>query len=142
MAKNSKSFKKGQSGNPQGKPEGARNKSTVAVEVMLEGQAEGLTKKAIEQALGGNMIAMRLCLERICPPRKDRPVVFKLPKTGTPKGLVKGMAAIVGAVAAGDLTPSEGQALAALVEGQRKAIETESLEDRVAALERQQGSRK
>ena len=134
-----KKFKKGQSGNPDGRPKGARNRATVAVEELLDGEAEALTRKAVEKALDGDMMALRLCLERICPPRKDRPVVFKLPNTGTPAGLVKGMAAIVGAVAKGDLTPGEGQALAALIEGQRKAIETESLEDRVAALERKQG---
>lgn len=139
MAKTSTSFKKGQSANPDGRPKGARNKATLAVEVLLDGEAEGLTRQAVKMALKGDTTALRLCLERICPPRKDRPVVFKMPNTGTPAGLVKGMAAIVSAVAVGELTPGEGQALAALLEIQRKVIESESLEGRVAALEQQQG---
>lgn len=136
MTKDTK-FKKGQSGNPNGKPKGSRNRTTLAAEALLDGEAEAITRKAIEKAKAGDITAIRLCLERICPPRKDRPVVFKLPNTGTPTGLVKGMAAIVGSVASGDLTPSEGQALASLMESQRRAIETDHLEGRVAALEKQ-----
>ena len=73
-------FRKGQSGNPSGRPRGARNKTTLAVEALLDGEAEALTRKAIERAKEGDSVALRLCLERILPPRKDRPVSFALPK--------------------------------------------------------------
>ena len=73
-------FRKGQSGNPSGRPRGARNKTTLAVEALLDGEAEVLTRKAIERAKDGDSVALRLCLERILPPRKDRPVSFALPK--------------------------------------------------------------
>ena len=58
-------FQPGQSGNPAGKPKGARNKTTLAVEALLDGEAEALTRKAIERALEGDSVALRLCLERI-----------------------------------------------------------------------------
>jgi hypothetical protein len=64
-------FKKGSSGNPTGRPAGSRNKSTMAGEELLEGQAEKLTQKAVEMALEGNVYAMRLCLERIIPCAKN-----------------------------------------------------------------------
>jgi hypothetical protein len=73
-------FRKGQSGNPSGRPRGARNKATLAVEALLDGEAEVLTRRAIERAKEGDSVALRLCLERILPPRKDRPVSFALPK--------------------------------------------------------------
>ena len=73
-------FRKGQSGNPSGRPRGARNKTTLAVEALLDGEAEVLTRKAVERAKEGDSVALRLCLERILPPRKDRPVSFALPK--------------------------------------------------------------
>jgi hypothetical protein len=76
-------FSKGQSGNPGGRPLGARHKATLAAEALLDGEAEGLTRKAIEAALGGDMPALRICLDRILPPRKERPVRFKLPVSGS-----------------------------------------------------------
>src|SRR5215218_6978605 len=85
-------FRKGQSGNPAGRPAGARNKATLAVEVLLDGEAETITRKAIELAKSGDITAMRLCLERIIPARKDRPVSFSLPQIQTATDSVKASA--------------------------------------------------
>jgi len=73
-------FEKGQSGNPAGRPPGARHKATVAAEAMLDGEVEALTRKAIELALAGDTTALRLCLDRILPPRCERPTSFELPR--------------------------------------------------------------
>ncbi len=73
-------FKPGQSGNPVGRPAGARNKTTLAMEALLEGEAEAITRKVIDMALTGDTVALRLCLDRLAPARKDRPVLFQLPK--------------------------------------------------------------
>jgi hypothetical protein len=67
-------YKLGQSGNPYGRPRGARNRATVAAERLLHGEADALTRKAIELATDGDTTALRLCIERILPARKDRPV--------------------------------------------------------------------
>jgi uncharacterized protein DUF5681 len=69
----------GKSGNPAGKLKGTRNKITLAVEALLDGEAETIIRKAIELAKDGDLAALRLCLDRIAPPRKDRPVLFELP---------------------------------------------------------------
>ena len=81
-------FTNGRSGNPSGRSQGSRNKVTLAVEELLGGEAEALTTKAVELALEGKTTALRLCLERICPPRKDRPVSFDLPTVETPADTV------------------------------------------------------
>ncbi len=47
--------------------------------------------------------------------------------------------AIVAAVACGNLLADDGEALAALVEGQRRAMETETLEARLLAIEERLG---
>jgi hypothetical protein len=93
-------------GNP-GKPKGARHKTTLAIEALLEGEAEALTRKAIELAKAGDLVALRLCLDRICPPRKDRPVRFALPELRTAEDAKLAASALLKAVADGDLTPSE-----------------------------------
>ena len=65
-------FAKGVSGNPAGRPAGSRNSATLACETLLEGQAEALTQKAVELALAGDPVALKICIDRIFPPRKDQ----------------------------------------------------------------------
>ncbi len=123
-----------------GKPKGARHRVTLAVEALLDGEAERLTRKAVDMALAGDTTALRLCLERIAPPRKDAPVRFALPQIVGPQDVPKALGAVLDAVAAGDLTPSEAQAVAGLLEGYRRAVETADIEVRLAAIEQQSGS--
>ena len=124
-------FKPGQSGNPAGKPLGTRNKTTRAIEALLEGEAEELTRKAIELAKAGDLAALRLCLDRIV----DRHIPFKLPKLEKPEDAVAAAAAIVEAVAGAELTPSEAAEMMKLVEGYTTILEAEDHEQRLRALE-------
>jgi len=118
-----------------GKPKGTRHKATQAALALLDGEAEALTRQAVTLALGGDTTALRLCLERIAPPRRDAPVTFDLPPMETARDAAKAAGAVLGAVADGDLTPTEGAHIMALVEGFRRTLETTELEARLAALE-------
>ena len=131
-----KPFVKGQSGNPNGRPEGSRNRATILAQVLLDGQAEELIQKCVQMALDGDSTAMRLCIERLVPPRKDRPVNLDLPQMECVEDTIKAMAVISSGVADGELTPSEGQVLSGMVENYRKAIETTELEERISNLEK------
>ncbi len=122
------------SGNP-GRPRGARHKATVAAMALLEGEADRLTRKAIEVALTGDVTALRLCLERIAPPRKDAPVTFDLPSMQSAGDAAKAAGAVLEAVAEGDLTPAEGAHVMGLVDAYRRTLEATELEARLAALE-------
>jgi len=130
-------FQPGQSGNPAGRPLGSRNKTTLAVDALLNGEAEALTRKAIELAKAGDMVALRLCLDRICPPRKDRPVRFDLPTLNTAADAVEAASAILAAVSNGDLTPTEAAELGKLIENFTAALKTHDYEERLAKLEMQ-----
>jgi len=130
-------FKSGQSGNPGGRPKGSLNKATLASQALLDGEAEALTRKVVELAKEGHPVALRLCLERLLPPRKDRPVNFTLPRIEGAEDLVKALRAILEAVAQGEITPAEGQTLTAMLDGYRKGLETADLEARVTALEKE-----
>jgi len=121
-------------GNP-GRPRGARHKTTLAVEALLDGEAERLTRKAIEMALAADTTALRLCLERIAPLRKGRPVVFTLPAIRTAADVLTALTALVRATAKGQLTPEEAASIAGVIETGRKALETVELEARLVALE-------
>jgi hypothetical protein len=128
-------FKKGQSGNPEGRPPGSRNKATLLIEKLLDDGAKDIGEKAIELAKAGDSTALRLCLDRIAPARKDRHIEFKLPKMESPEQAVKAAAAIVEAVAGAELTPSEAAEMMKLVEGYTRILEAEDHEQRLRALE-------
>jgi len=129
-------FKPGQSGNPAGRPPGSRNAATMAAEALLDGESAALTRKAIKLAKEGDLAALRLCLERILPPRKDRPVNFALPALASPKDASVALAAILEAVAKGELTPAEASEMGKLIDGYVRAVEANELADRLDALER------
>jgi len=121
-------------GNP-GKPKGSRHRATKAIEELLGDQTESLTQKAVDLALGGDTAALRLCLERIAPPRRDSPVQFDLPPMKSAADAVGAAQAVLQAVSGGDITPMEGAAIMALVEQYRRTLETSELEQRIATLE-------
>ena len=102
------------------------------MEALLDGEAEVLTRKAIERAKEGDSVALRLCLERILPPRKDRSVSFALPKIEGAADAGKASTAILTAVATGDVTPLEAEAVLRLLEGHAKVLEVRDLEERIA----------
>ena len=118
-----------------GKPRGARNKATLAVLDLLDGQVEALTNAAIQKALEGDTTAMRLCLERIVPARKDSPVSFELPEISTAEEAVRAAQSVLTAVSAGEITPLEGASVMGLIEQFRRVLETSELERRVSELE-------
>jgi uncharacterized protein DUF5681 len=128
-------FQKGKSGNPCGRPPGSRNRTTQAVDALLDGEAETLTRKAIEKAKEGDTAALRLCLDRIAPVRKDRPITFALPPMAGAADAVKASAAIVAAVSRGEITPSEAVELGRLLETYVKTLEITELEQRLNKLE-------
>ena len=128
-------FEPGESGNPNGRPPGSRNKITVAIEQLLEEDAETIVRKAIEMAKGGDTSLIRLCLNRLSPPRKDRHIPFVLPPMNSPISTVTAVAAITDAVAAGKLTPGEAAHLSQLVANYAKALEVVVLEERICRLE-------
>jgi hypothetical protein len=121
-------------GNP-GRPRGARHKATQAALALLDGEAAALTRRAVELALAGDATALRLCLERIAPPRRDAPVAFDLPPMQTARDAAQAAGAVLAAVAEGELTPAEGAHVMALVDAFRRTLEATDLEARVAALE-------
>ncbi|WP_043358796.1 DUF5681 domain-containing protein [Belnapia sp. F-4-1] len=132
-------FEPGQSGNPSGRPRGARHKALIALDAIGAEGAEAVLRKVVEDAKGGDMRAAEILLRRVWPERKGRLVEFALPLVVSAADTVKAAAAIVSAVAGGELTPDEAQAVASVVEIQRRAIDTAELAERIAALEARAG---
>jgi hypothetical protein len=129
-------WKPGESGNPRGKPKGAINKTTRLALELFEGGIKNIAEVVIKQAQEGDLTAARLVLDKLVPNARERAVELPgLPSTESPAGVADAQAAILQAVASGDLTPGEAATLSGIVENRRKAIETQELELRIQALE-------
>ena len=118
-----------------GRPRGSRNKATLAIESLLQGQAEALTQTAVKQALEGDSVALRLCMERIAPAPKDQPVSFNLPKMSNALDASEAAGRVLEAVSEGDLTPIEATRVMGLIDSYRRTLELTDIETRIAALE-------
>jgi hypothetical protein len=118
-----------------GRPRGSRGKATVAAEKLLDGEAKALTRKAIDLAKEGDTTALRLCLERIVPPRKDRPVSFSVPSIANVNEAASLMSALVAAVASGGVTPCEASEVAKVIAGYLETLKISELENRLRLLE-------
>ena len=92
-------FQKGQSGNPQGRPPGSRNKNTVLMQEMMDEEAPNIVRTAIDMAIAGNPRMVKLCVERLMPALKERPVPLHLPKVERSQDVLAASSAIWAAVA-------------------------------------------
>jgi hypothetical protein len=128
-------FEKGRSGNPAGRSPGARNKATLAAEALFDSEAEALSRKAVELALGGSEGALRLCLDRIIAPRRERPIQLAVPPIRSASDIASAMGAIVKAAAQGTITPDEAFKLSQMVDTFVRAIDTSDFDKRLQKLE-------
>jgi len=118
-----------------GRPKGSRNRATVAIESLLDGQAEALTQAAVTRALEGDGIALRLCMERIAPAPKDKRVIFDLPTIESAVDASDAAGSVLRAVSKGALTPIEATRVMGLIDSYRRTLELTEIESRLQVLE-------
>ena len=127
-------FVAGQSGNPAGRPRGSSNRATVLAQGLLDADAEAIIQKAVDLAKEGDPVALRLCIERIMP-RRERSLSIDMRRIERAHDLVQAVGDVIAAAAAGQLTLPEAREFLALLESQRKILETADLAVRIEALE-------
>ena len=109
-------FQPGQSGNPAGRPVGSLNKKTLAAQAMLAERAEEIVTNLMDRAMDGHGTAMRLCMDRLAPTGRNRPVAIELPAVNTPEDAELALSVVTDELAAGKLTLSEFSALITAIE--------------------------
>lgn len=128
-------FQPGRSGNPNGRPVGSRHEALRALDSIGAENARGVMQAVVDAAKAGDMRAAEILLSRLWPARKGRPVTLDMPPIRTAADVAAALAEVSAEMSAGNITPEEAGAVAAVLETQRRAIETEDLERRIAALE-------
>ena len=119
----------------RGRPLGRRNKTARVLQDKLDSHGENLINRCVYMAHRGDPTALRLCMERLMPVRRQRTVQFKVPPVKTLADVDAASESVVSDVARGQLTPAEGQAISELLEDRRRVIETQEIEERIRALE-------
>lgn len=130
-------FPKGTSGNPKGRPRGSRNRATLLIESLLQERAESLTLKVIELAEAGDSLALRICMDRLLPVQKDRPIDLPLGPVETLPQIRSALSTIVQSIGDGCLTPTAGETVAQVLHLQSEVVTSAELAPRVAQLEEQ-----
>src|ERR1700730_15975347 len=128
-------FQKGQSGNPAGYYKGSRHKATLLAEKMLADDQDEILRAVIEAAKTGDPTAMKLCIDRLVPLRKGRPIAFNLPPVENAADVAVAIGEVSRAMADGELTGGEASAAASVIELHRRAIEMTDIERRLQKLE-------
>lgn len=127
-------FVKGRSGNPAGRPRGIRDGAGDSGQRRLARKLKALTDKAVEQALAGDAAALRLCFDRLVPPRRERAVSLALPPVREMADILPMTLAIAEAVSRGEITPGEAGELGRLVQALVRALETSEFERELRAM--------
>ena len=135
MSKNGRSTAGQFSAGNTGRPKGSRNKATIAIESLLQGQSKALTQTAVTKALEGDSVTLRLCMERIAPAPKDQPVSFSLPKMNNALDASEAAGSVLSAVSDGELTAIEATRVMGLIDSYRRTLELTEIEHRLKALE-------
>ena len=126
---------KGQSGNPAGRRKGCRNWATLAAELYLDGEAEGLMRKAVELAYAGSALHMKLVLDRTIAPLRERPAPVPLPRIDSVADLAPAMDAVLAAVSGGLITTGQALELSMVVATRLRAVEAGEFDRRLTAIE-------
>lgn len=128
-------FPPGRSGNPKGRPKGSRHAALVALDAIGQDGAEEILKNLIIDAKSGDTRAAEVLLRRAWPAPKGRPVELDLPPVESAADVARALGAVTQAIAAGEITPEEGQAVASVLETQRRTMLSSDFERRLAELE-------
>jgi hypothetical protein len=129
-------FQKGQSGNPAGRAPGSRNRRTILAEQLFDQRAQGVLEKFFALVDEGDPAMLRLCMDRILPRLRDRPITFELPPMEKAADAAAAMAAVAQGLAEGSLTAREAADLSTVIENFSKTLVATDHEEQITELEK------
>lgn len=124
-------FQPGISGNPTGRPRGVKDRRTAYAET-IESMVPSLLEMLQNKALGGDMAAIKLLLDRVLPVRKAESSPVTIDST---EGLANQANAVLAQVLSGEASPEAGASAIAAISGVVRILEVDDLAKRIEALE-------
>ena len=125
-------YRKGQSGNPKGRPKGIVDRRS-RYHALMEQHMPDVICQVIAAALGGDMTACKILFDKVLPSVRPTAPVLSLPLSGESVETQSG--AVIDAMLKGSLAPDQAAtAISVLVDHARLCEHTE-LEARLEALE-------
>ena len=131
--------------NPQGRPKNKLSESARLTHALLQEAGPEVARRAISAAKAGNATALKLVLERLVPVMNDRhldlaQITQRTPHPNTddnytPEDILHAHNKLVEAVAGGELSPTEAQAISQLLEARRRSWEALELSRRLNRLQ-------
>jgi hypothetical protein len=100
-----------------GRRPGSKNKNSLIVEVLSDGDEQELVRKGLELAKAGDVSMLKFFLSRLLP--RERPIRIDLPQMEFADDAVEALGSILHAVSEASITPGEGADLANLVRTQK-----------------------
>jgi hypothetical protein len=127
-------FQAGESGNPNGRPKGSRNRTTSVLRALIGNEAEDIIRVLVEAARNGNVSAAKVLLDRILPPARTGTGDVSLPLTSE-QPVTVAVDELIRAVSAGEVAPSDAAVIATLLRTRAELTDLAELERRLAHLE-------
>jgi hypothetical protein len=117
-------FVPGQSGNPQGKAPGTRNRASLLRELMEEGEDRAIVRLVLDRAKGGDAVAARFVVAHLCPRPRPRARSIAIPlEDGLPAhNVVAAHDAVLRALFAGEIAPDEAEAVTRVLDARVRAL--------------------
>ena len=119
----------------RGRPPGSGNKTRGEGEDLIKKYTPQIVTKCIHSALRDNASAMRLCMERVVPSRRDALARIKLPRIRAAEDVSKAAEKVMRAIAHGEITPAEGERMMNALECQLRIIREVELQSRLERAE-------
>ena len=132
-------FAAGNRANPKGRPKGSLNKTTILAQELIDNEGALIVRKALDLAKDGDGTALRIVMDRLIPPRRDRHLSIALPEIKNATDAASAMAAVINEVAAGNITAGEAEGLTKLIGDYSKILEIGQFEERLKRLEEAAG---
>lgn len=124
-------FKKGESGNPKGRPKS----ENVILREKLQTLAPDVFEKLSDKIEEGDMGALKLVLDRILPPLKPTALPINLPNAG--ESLFAKADSVFSATTNGEISADSSSQLITALSGMARIKEVTELETRITELEKQ-----
>jgi hypothetical protein len=128
-------FVPGQSGNPAGKKPGTKNRKTLMMEALRDGEDVAAARVVIEKALAGDAVAARFVVALVSPKPRGRTIHLEMPEEDD-CNVVTAFNVTLRAMCNGEITPDEALQVSRFLDGRRKVLQAWQLEEKLTSYGR------